>query len=273
MAGSVAAAVGKVHCRASVLRFEVSTVPGPDPGEVDSRAAAVDPKSFFRKKLPDNNVILLGTRHNQPATCHFLMDVMPMLAECGLTHVGLEIASDQQPRLDKFARSGSGLEDVEIFDVIDRPEYRCFLDSVRQAGIRPVALDLPSSLWGAGYSRDEWMAGNIKRVFDRERDPRMVVLVGNLHTLKRVDWVDSKKKNVFLPEYLSKYEPEVKSLSVLSDYNDCPDERCQVRREFESEEKPFVLDAAGLELRPKVLDIIAAKPLDVDQITDAVMIY
>ncbi len=234
---------------------------------------AVDPKSFFMEKMNSHDVVLLGAKHNQPSTSFFLIDILPVLAGFGVTHVGLEIASDQQPKLDSFACSGVGLDDIDIFHFIDRPEYRCFIDAVRLCELKPVAMDIPRSMWNEGYTRDEWMARNISCVFQRDSQAKMVVVVGNLHTLKRVDWIDSKKTEVFLPSYIPKYEPEIKSLSVLSDYNDCPGRCCKIRKQYESAEKPVVLDAAGLEFRPGVMDIIAAKPLDIDQMTDAVMMY
>ena len=256
-------AVGsKSACREPVPTFEASPAEG-----------AMDPKSFFTEKLGSHDVILLGAKHNQPSTCFFLMEILPVLAGLGLTHVGLEIASDQQLKLDSFSCSGSGLNDIDIFHFIDRPEYRCFIDAVRLCGLKPVAMDLPGSMWDTAYTRDEWMAKNISGVFQRDSQAKMIVIVGNLHTLKRIEWVDSKKTDVFLPAYLPQYEPELKSLSVLSDYDDCPGRCCKVRKKYESAEKPIVLDAAGLEFRPGVLDIIAAKPLKVEQMTDAVMMY
>ncbi|MGA2224776.1 MAG: hypothetical protein ABSH41_10075 [Syntrophobacteraceae bacterium] len=261
--GSLPAALGQSTC----LR---SACAGCGPA---ASQKAVDPKSFFRSSISSHDVILLGAKHNQPSTSLFLIDILPVLAGFGVTHVGLEITSDQQPKIDNFLHTGSGLDEIEIFHAIDRPEYRRFLDSVRLCELKPVALDLPGSMWNTSYTRDEWMARTISGVFQQESRVKMLVIAGNLHTLKRVDWINPTKTDVFLPGYLSKYEPELKSLSVLSDYDDSPSQCCKVRKKYESFEKPLVLNAMGLDLRPGVLDIIAAKPLKVDQIADAVMIY
>jgi len=235
--------------------------------------AAVDPKSFFMSETDSHNVILLGTKHNQPSISLFLTAILPTLAASGVTHVGLEITSDQQPKIDNFTRTGSGLDEIDIFHAIDRPEYRCFLDTVRLCELKPVALDLPRSMWKSAFTRDEWMARNIGSLFQRESGAKMVVVVGNLHTLKRVDWLDATKIDVFLPGYLSRYEPDLKTLSVLSDCSDTASGSCQVRIKYRAAEKPVVLDARGLDLRPCVLDIIAAKPMKAEDITDAVMLY
>ncbi len=234
--------------------------------------AAVEPRPFFLSKLQSYDVILLGTKHDQPATTHFLMDILPILAGFGVTHVGLEITSDQQKRIDKFAATGAGRDDIEVFHVIDSPEYRCFLDVIRLCELKPVALDLPHHMWNTPFTRDEWMANNISSVMQRVPRAKILVVVGNLHTLKRVDWIDPAKQDRFLPEYLSACEPELDTLSVLADYEDVPSS-CTIRKTYMAKEKPLVLEASGLNFKPKVLNILAAKPMQIHELTDAIMMY
>ena len=41
---------------------------------------------------------------------------------------------------------------------------------------------------GGAISRDEWMARSILAVFETEPAAKMLVLVGNLHTVKKLEW-------------------------------------------------------------------------------------
>ncbi len=43
---------------------------------------------------------------------------------CGVSHIGLEIASDQQGKIDQFIKTGKGLSDIKIHSQIDYLEYR-----------------------------------------------------------------------------------------------------------------------------------------------------
>jgi hypothetical protein len=235
--------------------------------------AALEHKSFFLRQIAGNDVILLGTKHNQPCTTFFLMDLLPILAGFGVTHIGLEIATDQQTKIDKFIHRGSGLDEIDIFHVIDRPEYRCFLDVVRLTEIKPVALDLPRSMWKTPYTRDQWMAKTISSIFQSSPGAKILVVVGNLHTLKRIDWIDPAKNDAFIPGHLSAYEPDLDILSILADYEDASGPSCRIRGSFQKSERPLLFEARGLDLRPKILDVLASKPMKVDEVTDAVLMY
>lgn len=241
-------------------------------GQIPPVPAAIEPRPFFLSKLQSHDVILMGTKHDQAATTRFLMDILPILAEFGVTHVGLEITSDQQKKIDRFTATGTGRDDIEVFHVIDSPEYRCFLDIIRLCELKPLALDLPHHMWNTPFTRDEWMANKISSVMQCVPRAKILVVVGNLHTLKRVDWIDPAKQDRFLPEYLSVCEPELETLSVLADYEDVPSS-CTIRKTYKGKEKPLVLEASGLSFKPKVLNILAARPMQIHELTDAVMMY
>jgi len=237
-----------------------------------SPPAAHQPKPYFLSRLAHQDVILFGTRHDRPSTTRFFMDFLPILAGLGITHVGLEIASDQQTSLDNFARSGRGLHDIDVFHVIDSPEYRCLLDVIRLCELKPVAMDLPPALWNTEYTRDGWMAKRLCSVFQHAPRAKAAVLVGNLHTIKNVRWIDPLKRDMFLPGHLSEFEPGLEVLSILADYED-PGQCCHMRETLSKTEKPVLIETRGLDLRLKVLNLLAARPMMADEVTDAVMMF
>ena len=55
-----------------------------------------EPISFVVDKAAQHDVILLGTTHQQPKILNFISRLLPHLHRSGITHIGLEIASDQK---------------------------------------------------------------------------------------------------------------------------------------------------------------------------------
>ena len=74
-----------------------------------------EPISFVLDKTAQHDVVLLGTTHQRPEILNFISNLIPHLSESGVTHIGLEIASDQQLRLDRFMQTGMGLSSIRIF--------------------------------------------------------------------------------------------------------------------------------------------------------------
>jgi hypothetical protein len=53
----------------------------------------------------------------------FISDLIPALHDVSVTHIGLEICSDQQGKIDHFIETDTGLTDIEIHPQIDCPGY------------------------------------------------------------------------------------------------------------------------------------------------------
>ncbi len=104
------------------------------------------------------------------------------------------IASDQQGKNDQFIKTGNGLSATNIHPQIDSPEYRYLLNVIKDLKLSkrtiPVTLDLPESKYSGEISRDEWMARSIAGVFKENPNTIMLVVVGNNHILKKLDWQD-----------------------------------------------------------------------------------
>jgi hypothetical protein len=137
----------------------------------------------------------------------------------GITHVGLEIESNQQSKIDQFMHTGAGLNDIQINSQIDCLEFRNLFNVLmgHDQGKRPVpiALDFSKSKYGGTISRDEWMAKSIAGVFESNPNAKMLVIVGNNHVLKKLDWQDQVvNKHKSIREYLSDKRRKLRIFSI-----------------------------------------------------------
>ena len=83
-----------------------------------------NPKSYVLAKFQSTDFILLGTRHKRPAILNFVSDLIATLHNSCVSHIGLEVPSDQQGKIDHFIKTGDGLNDISIHPQINCPEYR-----------------------------------------------------------------------------------------------------------------------------------------------------
>ena len=152
-----------------------------------------NPKEYVLDKFQSYDLVMLGTRHKRDPILQFISDLIPVLHDVGVTHIGLEICSDQQEKIDHFVKTGSGLTDIEIHSQIDCPGYRNLLRQIQglDKDKRPavVAIDLPKSQYDQ-TSRDEYMVESIAGVFGNMTNAKILVVLGNNHILKKLDWED-----------------------------------------------------------------------------------
>ena len=66
-------------------------------------------QSYIIEKLQTHNIVFLGTTPIKPPVLQFMSGLIPVLHEAGVTHIGLEIASDQQAKIDNFIQTGKKL--------------------------------------------------------------------------------------------------------------------------------------------------------------------
>ncbi len=237
-----------------------------------SLIAPHEPIPFILDKVEKNDVVLLGTTHQQPKILTFISNLLPHLSQSGITHIGLEIASDQQDRLDRFMKTGTGLSEIRIFQGIDCREYRQLVKTIRRDRLLPVAIDLPTSMWKGGFTRDQWMAERIAGVFKKNKAPKILVIVGNLHTLKAVDWVDPTIKDQFIRYYLERTHPKLGVYSVVSSINDSPED-CDFQKWFGRNSKPVGIETLVFDGKLGLTRIIAAKSMTAHDAVDAVIVF
>ena len=167
-------------------------------------------------------VTILGEKHCRPESIQLTANVVDKLTHNGgCLAVALEIPSGQQSALDGFLHGDKPVSAISIAPMIDHPAFRAFLEDLRdhvQAGrcLTVFAVDASKS---ASVSRDEWMTDKIAKL---TKDQRVLALMGNLHTIKQVQWV-SGIDDPFLAERLERRGLRV--LSVMQNW----DEGCEQR--------------------------------------------
>jgi len=207
------------------------------------------PTSYVIEKFKSHDIVFLGTKHKQPQILKFISDLIPTLHEAGVSHICLEIASDQQGKINHYAHTGAGLSKIDVAHPIDCPEYRNLLQTIhflpKKKQITPVAIDLPRSKFTEKISRDEYMAEAIAGLLNNNPDKKMLVVLGNLHVLKKLEWEDHvTNKHPSIIESLSIKFPVSRMFCVgqLIGYN--PDE-CDFTKAFSNINGAVALDLTG----------------------------
>ena len=231
-----------------------------------------EPMSFVLEKAEQHDVVLLGTTHRQQRILQFISKLIPRLHESGITHIGLEISSDQQENLNRFMNTGTGLSNIRIFEGIDCTGYRHLLDMIRKSSLVPVALDLPKSKWRGNYTRDHWMAKRISETFSAARGVKMLVVVGNLHVLKRVEWQVTSIQDQFIRYHLDQLNPNLSMYSVVESINE-PIEACDFQKWFGRNSGPVGIETRVFDRKLGLTRTIAAKPMTANEAVDAVIVF
>ena len=139
--------------------------------------------------------------------------------------------------------TGNGLDDIQLHSQIDCPEYRHLFEVLRKfGGPIPVAIDLPYSKYGGDISRDEWIAQTLLKMFKENPSAKMLVIAGNLHTLKKLEWEDQvPNKHLSIREYITRERSSTRMWSVGQLIHGNPDE-CDFTRKFSSLPGAVALD-------------------------------
>jgi uncharacterized iron-regulated protein len=153
------------------------------------------------KLCTDSPVILLGEEHKQPQSQKLFLDLVRHYNQGGSNvFVGLEIPADQQDKLDA-ALSGGETDYSFLYPVIDHPAYR---DMIRSLGemqdITVKAIDARDD----EDNRDLAMSRNIQSELSFRKYDKILVLVGNNHTIKNIKWHEdlSDQDKKYLAGYL-----------------------------------------------------------------------
>jgi len=149
-------------------------------------------QAYVLNKLRTHVLVFMGITHKQPPILVLLADLLPHLHAVGVTHVALEIASDQQQRINRFLMSGDGLDDIVLHAAIDCRQYRHLFDIFRALApcARPQvrAVDLPPAAYDAPQDRDQWMADRLTAIFQSRRKAKVLAVMGSLHVLRDLKW-------------------------------------------------------------------------------------
>ena len=222
----------------------------------------VAPATFVLSWAAGHDVLLLGTRHRQPRILGFVTDLLPALRAAGVTHVGLEIGADQQPDLDRYL-SGRDTALPALYPQIDCAAYRRLLGALRRTGLPALALDRPATL--PSGSRDHFMARRIAALFERQPDARLLVVVGNLHTLKAVRWLSPAVRDTVIRPALARLQPRLRVCSIAQ-WNG-------IDPLAPSGPRPAALATRALKQVPAFLAAAAIESLGADAAVDGLILY
>ena len=231
-----------------------------------------EPIPFILEKAQENDVILFGTTHKRDDILDFLAELLPRLPANGITHIGFEIDSDQQGAIENYIATGNGLDAIQVLPTIDCPKYRRLIQIMRGTSLKPIAIDLPASKWHTPDTRDEWMARSITEAMDGYENSKVFVVVGGIHTLKRVEWLVNKDHGAIRP-YLKQMRPDLKVYTIYSCIG-CDNDEGTFRNIAVVDAGGFILETRGLDLPfHRLNDMLNAKPLAVQDAVDAVLVY
>jgi len=78
-------------------------------GQIDAADYRIHNNSqeYVLGKFQSHDLVMLGTRHKRQPILQFISNLIPALHNAGVTHVGLEICSDQQGKIDHFIETGT----------------------------------------------------------------------------------------------------------------------------------------------------------------------
>lgn len=149
-------------------------------------AAAIYSPILGQIKL--GTITIIGENHKRVESVELFQNlVSEVIQHHQCVVIGLEIASDQQAILDAVMQGRASSNEVALWPAIDYPSYRLMLDNfaaLKRQGqcIKVIAIDSgPNNT----VDRDLWMALSLA---EQAADSPVLVLLGALHTLKRVNW-------------------------------------------------------------------------------------
>jgi hypothetical protein len=172
---------------------------------VQAERAATDVASQILSLCGACQVLLIGERHQQPESPPLFLDLVTRLVKRGeRTLIGLEIPAARQDALDAMmagARSPAGI----AHPIIDSPAYQRLLLELSALQRDHGALVTVAAIdnFDGDMPRDEAMASHIQRHLAAGDVERVVALVGNLHTIRKMEWAkDAGRQLPYLAERL-----------------------------------------------------------------------
>lgn len=179
-----------------------------------------DARDYILDKLAGHDIVFAGTIHQQPLILQLMADLLPRLDENGVTHLALEIASDQQLSIDRFMQTGQGLDRIKLHNAIDCPNYRRLFQVLRgmDAGQRPrvVAIDLPTSQYAGDMTRNEYMARRLSAILQIQPEAKILSMLGGSHVLRKLKWQNRLfKGQSAIRTYLEKWRPALRMFSLV----------------------------------------------------------
>jgi hypothetical protein len=155
-------------------------------------ANASVPEPITESLLP-GTITFIGESHKHRESAELVRDLVSAHVRQGrCLIVGLEIADDEQSAIDRVL-AGASVSSIHIPTSIDHLAMRQLIEQLailttQSACLSVVAIDAgPTN----PRDRDEWMA---ERLAGLVGDRPILMLIGALHTLKKVNWLTQSGK-------------------------------------------------------------------------------
>ncbi|PPD42378.1 MAG: hypothetical protein CTY16_14775 [Methylobacter sp.] len=206
------------------------------------------------RNIQPHTVTFIGESHKHTESAIFFEGlVSAVLEKQGCTIVGLEIGSDQQPILDQIMEGQAKVDQLRLWESIDHKPYRDMIGSFSAAKQHGKCLEVLAIDSGIDNKtdRDEWMAGLMAKQVGNKP---VLVLVGGLHTLKRIAWTRPHGKSP-VAEILAKIGIAVHSYPQRWLDGSCGDPAAMQGR-FMKADNPKALDI----INRTMVSLVKAKP-------------
>jgi uncharacterized iron-regulated protein len=158
------------------------------------QAGNVDP---ILDGMTPGSITFIGESHKHIESAIFVNGLVTAAVERGQCPIlALEIADSEQTAIDRAMTASASVSDIAIPASIDHLPMRKMIEHMAVLKTRSTCLSVVAIDAGPDNpsNRDEWMAARLAKL---ARDRPILVLIGALHTLKKVDWlVKSGKPSV-----------------------------------------------------------------------------
>ncbi len=235
---------------------------------------------YVIEKLRSHQIVLMGTIHQKPQILELTAQLLPLVKPAGVTHLALEVSSDQQANIERFIQHGTGQADIRLHHSIDCWQYRRLFTIIRKLppDQRPhvVAIDLPPSQYDGSIGRDAYMADALSDMFQVRADRKVLAIMGSLHVLKMLDWLPRiTDRRPSIRSLLEQRMPSVKIFSLVHLISDDADASNDIRNLVYP-----IHGAEALDLDERITgwrlgltDCLAVRPRQAYELVDGVIVH
>jgi len=218
------------------------------------------------KSIKPHSITIIGETHKRPESFQLFQSIInDYLQKNKCLTVALEIASNQQPTIDRVIQDTAKIADIEVAPPIDHPDFRILIENLAEIQkhndcFQLIAVDADIKL---KTDRDEWMAKEMTKQIGKTP---ILALLGSLHTLKKVNWnPELTRKPPYLPEILIS-----KGYAVHTYPQIWKDRECNTHFQFINADQPEATELLNTSLF-SVLN--ASKPKTVSNIINGVILW
>ena len=206
--------------------------------------------AVIQENIKPGNIVIIGESHQKPeSTQLFALLVDSTLEKHQCLTVGLEIDRSQQPIIDEVVKGRAQVSAIKIPYAIDHSDMRNLIDYLAKLKSKWPCLGIAAI--DAEQDRDQSMADRLT-IFPRENP--ILVLLGGLHTLKKVKWA-VKSGEPFVAEILAGRSYQVNSYPQNWQPENCANGQGRVSRYVKADD-PEALPI----LNESFMSLINAKP-------------